>query len=160
MNNPTTTTQSQAKVTKSTSAQNRSHRPMPHFVGNVPERPIMPLIEIDALQQFMQGDEELLADLSTLFVQYYPDMAARLKLAIENRDCQLLRETAHQLKSRLGYFQTPVLVDFACRLEHYAKTGRFDDANASLEALFVGVRQLVDELRDLTQLPLCLSEND
>jgi HPt (histidine-containing phosphotransfer) domain-containing protein len=124
------------------------------------ERQSMSLIKIEALAQFIQGDEELLADLSTLFVQYYPDIAARLNLAIDNGDGESLRETAHQLKSRLGYFQAPVLVDCACRLETCGKTGDLDEADAILKSLFDGIRQLVSELRELTHLSLSLNEND
>ena len=102
----------------------------------------MSLIKLEALERFIQGDEELLADLSTLFVQYYPDIEARLNLAIDNGDGESLRETAHQLKSRLGYFQAPVLVDCACRLETCGKTGDLDDADAILKTLFDGIRQL------------------
>ena len=120
----------------------------------------MSLIKLEALERFIQGDEELLADLSTLFVQYYPDIEARLNLAIDNGDGESLRETAHQLKSRLGYFQAPVLVDCACRLETCGKTGDLDDADAILKTLFDGIRQLVSELRELTHLPLSLNEND
>jgi HPt (histidine-containing phosphotransfer) domain-containing protein len=117
-------------------------------------------INVDALRRFTAGDEDLLADLSTLFVQYYPDMTARLRLAIDSHDGSGLREASHQLKSRLGYFQASLLVEYASRLEEFGKLNQFQEANDLLQLLFQGIEEMLDELRDMTKLPLSIHDGE
>lgn len=118
----------------------------------------MPIIDPNALNNVTQGDDELLADLATMFVQFLPDMEARLRLAVESDDADTLRETAHQLRGRAGYFAAGSVVDLASKLEHNGRRGELKKAGELLDDLLVQVNEMVEELRSYTKLSLEIAE--
>ncbi len=120
----------------------------------------MPHINSESLKQFIQGDEVLLADLATMFVESLPDCKARLRFSVRGSDAVMLREAAHLLASRLGYFQADGLREQAKHLEQCGINGQISDARVLVDQLIKGLDELVSELRQLTQLPLRDSEDD
>ena len=114
----------------------------------------MQIIDKEALDDFIQGDHELLGDLASMFTQYLPDMQARMCLAITDRDASALRESAHQMKARLGYFQAASLQEIAAQLEKQAQAGELDAASQTLRRLLDGCQRLLGELRVYTGLSL------
>ena len=120
----------------------------------------MPHIDAASLKQFILGDDVLLADLATIFVQSLPDCKARLRFSVQGHDAMMLREAAHQLASRLGYFQAEGLRELAKRLEQCGITNQLDGMRDAVDQLTQGLDELVGELRQLTQLPLRIPEED
>ncbi len=118
----------------------------------------MKIIDKRALDEFFQGDAELLADLATIFTQHLPDMDARMRVAIADRDAEALHEVAHQLKSRLGYFAAAKLQSIAREMEACGRDGRIDDGAELLEPMLSGCRDLLVELSDHTGLSLVVAE--
>lgn len=114
----------------------------------------MAVIDQVALSEFYRGDEEMLADVATMFVQFLPDMESRLRLAVEDGDANSLREVAHQMKSRLGYFCASELQQTAAELENCGRENELDSAGDLLSGLLTGVHQLLSELRGFTRLSL------
>jgi len=49
-------------------------------------------INAESLKEFMQDDEDLLAELATMFVQALPDCKARLRFSVRGCDAVMLRE--------------------------------------------------------------------
>ena len=84
----------------------------------------MQLIDKDALDDFIQGDEELLADLATMFTQHLPDMEARLRVAIDDGDAPRCVSRLTNSRVVLGYFSAPGCKALAAELE---ERGRDDD---------------------------------
>lgn len=111
-------------------------------------------INSETLREFLQGDDELLAELATMFVQILPDCKARLRFSVRSNDALMLREVTHQLSSRLGYFHAGELSDRAKHLEQCGITNQLDGTGELVDLLIEGLDELVGELRQLTQLPL------
>lgn len=124
------------------------------------EKAISVHINAEYLLEFLQGDEGLLAELATIFVQTLPDVKARLQFSVRSHDPLMLREVTHQLASRLGYFQAMELSDRARNLEQCAMANQLGDASQKVVQLIEGLGELVEELRQLTKLPLKEAEED
>ena len=120
----------------------------------------MPHINSQALTEFIQGDEVLLADLATMFVQALPDCKARLRFSVRSHDAAMLREATHQLASRLGYFQADGLRELAKRLEQCGISKHLDGVRDLVDQLITGLDELVNEFRQLTKLSLRNPEDD
>ena len=107
-----------------------------------------------SINELLQNDQNLLADLATMFARSAPDHVARLRLAVAERNSKLLEETAHLVKSRLSYFAATELHAIAASLEQDGRSGNLEASPAKLEQLLLGFDELLAELRQLTDLPL------
>ena len=117
-------------------------------------------INAESLREFVQDDDDLLAELATMFVQALPDCKARLRFSVRGCDAPMLREATHQLASRLGYLQACGLSEQAKHLEQCGITNQLNGTRELVDQLIQGLDELVGELRQLTQLPLRSSEED
>ncbi|HEX8202001.1 MAG TPA: hypothetical protein VF590_16115, partial [Isosphaeraceae bacterium] len=63
----------------------------------------------------LQGDEDLLRDLATMYLDHYPQMIAELRAALGGGPGDLYR-AAHKLKGDIGYFAAPTALVAALRL--------------------------------------------
>ncbi len=117
------------------------------------------LIDCSSIESFLDGDPDLLADLSVIFVRFLPGSLATLNLAIENRDAEMLRETAHQLKSQLSYFFCEPLIEHARELEALGKSGQMQRASQKAMDVIQDIDRLLEELRTMTNLELNLEQD-
>ena len=117
------------------------------------------LIDRNSIENFTEGDPELLADLSVIFVRFLPTSLAQMNLAVENRDTDMLRETAHKLKSQLSYFFCESLVEQTNQLEDLAKTGQIEKASTKVLDVSKNIDRSLEELRALTNLDLVLEQD-
>ncbi len=120
----------------------------------------MTLIDQEILDGILQGDDELLADLATIFAQHMPDIETRINVAFADGDASGVYENAHQLKSRLGYFGATSLQAIALELETMSRENQLQSCEASIQQLLVGCRDLILELNQLTGLSLSMDENE
>ena len=118
----------------------------------------MPIIDQSALARIFESDEDLLAELSTMFVKMLPDIRARLRVAIEERDWEETEALAHQMKGRLGYFGATPLQNLAREIEVEAQQNSADGLAELYQNLFNGIVEMVDELSDLTKLDFQVSD--
>ncbi len=114
----------------------------------------MTQIDMQALEANFGGDQELLADLSTMFAQSIPDSEARIRIAIENDDAVSLALTVHLLKSRLGYLGATDLYEIASSVEQDADLVDLHVIRKRCEEMFSGIDHLLEELNELTNLSL------
>lgn len=114
------------------------------------------MIDMNSLENFVKDDPELLADLAVIFARFLPGSLGNLNVAIENHDSDLLRESAHQLKSQVSYFFAEPLVRQASQLEELGKTGQAQQAGPLVDTVITGIEQLLEELNSLTSLNLQL----
>lgn len=119
----------------------------------------MPIIDQTALELVIQDDHEMLADLASMFVDCLPDMKARLRMSVFDNDAIELRENAHQLKNRLGYFGALSLQQLACELEECGRDNQLEGITELLNNLFSGVESMLSELRHQTHLSLEVAED-
>ena len=116
------------------------------------------LINREALADFVQSDEEMLADLASIFADLMPECLRNMERAVEGQDPNTLREFAHQAKSRYAYFFCSPLADAAAELENLASSNELDGTEALIEELRSGTVGLVEELATITGLPLEMTE--
>jgi HPt (histidine-containing phosphotransfer) domain-containing protein len=65
----------------------------------------------------LEGDEELLCELVQIFLTETPKQLASLAHAVETGDLEKIENTAHTLKSELGYLGLPAAAQKAGDLE-------------------------------------------
>lgn len=116
------------------------------------------LIDSEALQDFVREDQDMLADLASVYTRLLPDGLARMEQAVENEDTVALGEIAQQMKGRFSYFFCPSLVEIAEELESLATKDDMDKSDELLESIRAGAVELVGELAELTGLPLQIEE--
>lgn len=117
-------------------------------------------IDPTSLEAFFEDDTELLIDLALLFGKALGDCKARSKYALENRDASTLCETMHLLNGRLGYFSAAGLQNLACAIETMGKQNQINDACPLVTELFVGIEEMMNELRQITGMPLVYEDDD
>jgi HPt (histidine-containing phosphotransfer) domain-containing protein len=61
-------------------------------------------INLDVVLAHVDGDRELLGELSAMFLEDYPRLLEELKASILQRDCSTVERIAHTLKGRLAFF--------------------------------------------------------
>jgi HPt (histidine-containing phosphotransfer) domain-containing protein len=75
------------------------------------------VINLAAALALVDGDRELLGELVGVFLQEYPAQLASVRDAVERRDPQGLRRTAHLLKGSLSAFGVNPAFNIAAHLE-------------------------------------------
>jgi two-component system sensor histidine kinase/response regulator len=96
--------------------------------------------ELKALLAAFNNDGDFFKDVAGMFISDYPPMVDTVKRAIDKKDRDLLRQTAHALKGMARNFQVDGATDAALQLEQAADRQAFDEArNLS--------RKLGDELK-------------
>jgi HPt (histidine-containing phosphotransfer) domain-containing protein len=72
------------------------------------------------------GDEELLKEIATIFLEDYPKILVEIRAAIVGGDAKRLEESAHAMKGSVGNFGARVVVESASRLEQMGRERRVD----------------------------------
>src|SRR5439155_25785749 len=93
------------------------------------------------------GDTELLADVSRLFIDEVPGHSEEIRSALDARDADALRRTAHTLKRAAANFDAAALVGAARQLEEMGRTGEFTDCDVAGEMLTGDTAELIATLR-------------
>ena len=114
----------------------------------------MPIIDQNELNKMTAGDSDLVADLAIMFVKQLPELEARIRIGIENGETAEVESGAHQLKSRVSYFGATELRQRVAEFELAAGNETPDALGKYHNEIFAEVDQLIEELRNLTQLAL------
>jgi len=93
------------------------------------------------------GDRQLLAEISRLFVDDAPGHLAKIQLALDTKDADMLRRAAHALKGAAANFEADSVVAAARVLEEMGRDSRFDDATAAWKVLRYEADRLIDTLQ-------------
>ena len=94
------------------------------------------------------GDPDLFTEIVQLFLTDCPVRVAAIKAAVDARDAELIRTTAHALKGAAGNLSAPALVAAARTLERIGADGRVDAAPAALRNLMAQAALAMDVLRE------------
>ncbi|MEX2188600.1 MAG: PAS domain S-box protein [Pirellulales bacterium] len=100
-------------------------------------------LDLSVAIEAVQGDRSLLKELILAFLEECPGLIEDIRGAIERRDCDSLRLSAHRLKGSMRYFGATRAFDQAYILE---SLGREGDVNAADEPL-AAVRQEIAGLQ-------------
>ena len=95
------------------------------------------------------GDEELLREIASLFLEDYPKAMAELRLAASQGDAQGVERTAHGLKGSVANFGAQAAVDAALMLENMGRSRQLADAEPVVRTLELALAALKPELESL-----------
>jgi HPt (histidine-containing phosphotransfer) domain-containing protein len=93
------------------------------------------------------GDVDLLTDVIRLFLDDCPKRLAAIKEAVELKDADLIRISAHALKGAAGTLSAAAVFDAAQTLERLGTEGRLEPASAAWRTLAKEASTLMDILR-------------
>ena len=106
---------------------------------------------IDQLQELIGGDKATLLELIKTFIDEGEDIVAQSHLAVENSDLELLRRSAHSLKSSAQDFGAGQLSRLCATLEAGCKHIWPEDAAVQSQSIDEEYRRVAAELRDYLQ---------
>jgi signal transduction histidine kinase/DNA-binding response OmpR family regulator len=123
------------------------HEPATIRPANPSGAPASAPVERDRLTERLGGDERLLTDVVQLFLVDCPVRLAAIKAAVNDRDAERIRTTAHALKGAAGTLSAHGLFDAARTLERIGAEGRLDAAEAVWRLLSMEAANVIDALR-------------
>lgn len=96
----------------------------------------MSTLDIERALHALEGNEELLKDLASMFVEDAPILLDQLKAALTDNDPIQARSAVHSLKGLISTFYASTSVEIAQRLEDYAAEGNLEEfRNGDVERL-------------------------
>jgi CheY-like chemotaxis protein len=99
------------------------------------------------------GDADLLGDVIRLFLDDCPKRLAAISAAVEQRDPELIRTTAHALKGAAGTIAAAAVFEAAQTLERIGAEKRLAAAEAAWRVLSRESANLMDTLRRMVPEP-------
>lgn len=105
------------------------------------------VIDWDELRERLCGDDELVGVVIDLFVEECPGWLAAIVAAVEARDAERIRATAHALKGAAGNLSAHDVAAAAARLETMGSEGNLSECSAACAALSAACDRLVNVLR-------------
>jgi HPt (histidine-containing phosphotransfer) domain-containing protein len=107
-------------------------------------------LRIRKLLERLDGDQELLSELSQTFLESYPKQMSQLRKAIANRNPDAVKQVAHSLKGAVGVFYAQNAFNSAQRLEEMGNDRNLAEAELELERLEEELELLRPALTTLT----------
>jgi CheY-like chemotaxis protein/HPt (histidine-containing phosphotransfer) domain-containing protein len=104
-------------------------------------------IDRDEMLQRLGGDQTLFDDVVALFLEDCPVRLAAIKAAVDARDGDAIRKTAHTLKGAAGNLAAGGLFEAARVLERLGAEARFDAAEGAWRRLSAEASAVLDQLR-------------
>ncbi|HRH64791.1 MAG TPA: tetratricopeptide repeat protein [Bacteroidia bacterium] len=116
-----------------------------------------PGMDLEFLDKFTGGDQELTIQLIEIFLRQLPDAVEKLNVLIPKKDWKETHAVAHKLKSSIAIFEFHELKKLITNIEEYARDGERLEDIPHLYAEFkegsrVAVRDLEAELKKLQEL--------
>jgi signal transduction histidine kinase/CheY-like chemotaxis protein len=99
------------------------------------------------------GDVELLGEVIELFLEDCPKRLIDIKAAVDERDAEAIRTTAHALKGAAGTIAASAVFEAAQALERIGAEKRLDAADAAWRVLAREAPNLLDTLRKIQSSP-------
>ena len=103
-------------------------------------------LDWDGALRKLDGDEELLQELSEMFLEQCPTLMASIGEAISTEDAAELQRLAHTLKGSARVIGGQAAAAAALQLEHIGRDEELKAADSALDALEVKVAELMDAL--------------
>jgi signal transduction histidine kinase/DNA-binding response OmpR family regulator len=117
--------------------------------STAPEQPAAAarsLVRQDVLER-LGGDEHLFSEVISLFLDDCPKRLAAIKAAVDTRDAELIRTTAHALKGAAGNLSEGGLFEAAAMLERIGAERRLEAAEAGWRRLSAEASNVMDALQ-------------
>ena len=104
------------------------------------------LVDWSIARETVQGDEELLRELVSTFLDELPRLMQSMRAALEAHDAKSLQRHAHTLKGALGHFGAADSYETALRVEVCGRDGDMQNAADALPALEQAMAELTPVL--------------
>lgn len=108
-------------------------------------------LDYQAALDHVDGDEELLHDMITVFLEYWPETKTALHTAVRAQDAEGLAQAAHSLKGAVSSFGAVAVRDTAQRLEILGRSGDLATAQTHLDLLEAEMVALIPALMRATR---------
>jgi signal transduction histidine kinase/DNA-binding response OmpR family regulator len=102
--------------------------------------------DMDRTLSGLGGDEKLLSEVLSIFVNGIPRHLAGLQQAIAQGDAKTVEEIAHTLRGELGYLEIAEISRQARELEEMGRNQDLRDASSLYEVLSSGIEQVVTSI--------------
>jgi two-component system sensor histidine kinase/response regulator len=109
------------------------------------------LLDLEIALSHVGGDRQLLAELSTMFLQDYPRLLGELKNSIIEGDGPRLERAAHTLKGRLAFFGVRKARAAALELEAAGRMKDFSRSRTLLTEFEGAMNSLLSEFESLSR---------
>jgi HPt (histidine-containing phosphotransfer) domain-containing protein len=100
----------------------------------------------DAALERVAGDDELLAELTQLFLKESPPLLERVRSAVSSADAEQLMEAAHSIRGSLATVGGEEAAQAAVQLELMGRRGELQGSTEALSNLERAVAALEQEL--------------
>jgi signal transduction histidine kinase/CheY-like chemotaxis protein len=110
-------------------------------------RTAVPVMDRASALERLGGDQELLADVMRIFMEDCPPRLNAIKAAVDGRDADAIRTTAHALKGAAGNISAGALFEAAQVMERIGAEARLDAAQAAWRVLAAEAASVMDMLR-------------
>lgn len=107
------------------------------------------LVDREELLDRVGGDEDLLREITGIFLNEYPALVCEIQAAIDAGDAKKLERSAHTLKGSVANFGARAATQAAQRLEALGRKGELEESGAALAELLSQLQQLQPELKSL-----------
>jgi two-component system, sensor histidine kinase and response regulator len=108
-------------------------------------------INLDTAMAHVDGDRELLAELSAMFLEDYPALIEEMKTSILNRDTSTLERIAHTLKGRFAFFGVQSGSSQVVELERMGHDKNLAGALKTLDDMETALEKVLPEIQKLLQ---------
>jgi two-component system, sensor histidine kinase and response regulator len=95
------------------------------------------------------GDEDLLREITAIFLEEYPALIEEIRTAVGNQDAEQLERAAHTLKGSVANFGAQAATQAAYRLEGMGRRGELHGSGSAFEELVSRFEQLHPALEQL-----------
>ncbi|HEV3057002.1 MAG TPA: response regulator [Vicinamibacterales bacterium] len=123
------------------------HEVVPKAAPPPPAATQRPAIDREAMLDRLGGDPELYQEVIQLFLEDCPVRLAAIKAAVDAKDREQIRLTAHALKGAAGNLSVGGLFEAAHTLERLGADGRMDAIPAAWRQLATEAAAVLDALR-------------
>ena len=125
--------------------ETRAHADMTDVSNSTSEQ----LLDRDAVLDRVGGDQELLREITEIFLSEYPTLIDEIRAAVGTSDPAKLEVSAHTLKGSVANFGAEAATEAARKLEIMARKRQMDEAPTALQALELHFAALLPALEKL-----------
>jgi HPt (histidine-containing phosphotransfer) domain-containing protein len=130
-------------MTVNTSSNETSPSRESLFLKELSSEPaVIPVFDRAAALARASGDEELLEEITEMFLSGCPAMISDIREAIALGDCKAMGFAAHKLKGTVGIFEAPGALLAVERLENLAAEGHLAGGKEALKSLEEQIERL------------------
>ena len=117
--------------------------------AEVPQANTLPSLDKATLLNAFDQDWDFLTEIVQIFLSDTPPMLNTIKEALQKKDADTLRRTAHSLKGMLRNFQAEAAAQTAFQLEEIGRQKVFDNSDKADEKLVSQLDKIYKILSDI-----------